>query len=419
MEDNLTKIKLPKQSTAKEPGELIISAKNVSKKFCRHLKRSMAYGIADLSKNLIGIKPEYGKLKKDEFWALDDINFELRKGEVLGLVGLNGCGKSTLLRVLTGIFPPDKGEIVIKGRVGALIAVGAGFHPHMTGRENVYLNGTILGMSRAEIDSKYEAIVEFAEIGEFIDSPVSTYSSGMRVRLGFAIAVQINPDVLLIDEVLAVGDASFRYKCTNELDKLLENTAVVYVSHNLAEVVRMCSKVMVMDKGKALYLDTDVPKGIDFYMKKLQPTECTISENGKADIHNVRIYTDENKEIDGILQVEYLSDLYFEVACSFATEVKNVEMHINIASRQMGAVAQTISNCCDFDIPNKGKRVTIKVKFPRIQFNSGRFSYSIKLINADSKEIIYIYRQVGEFQVVGYPMHISPMQVRAEWDYVE
>ena len=128
--------------------DVVVSVKNVSKKFCKHLRRSMAYGIADLSKNLIGIKPDSTELRKDEFWAVKDVSFELKRGEVLGLIGVNGSGKTTLLRLLSGIFPPDKGEISIKGRVGALIAVGAGFHPHMTGRENIYLNGTILGMNR-------------------------------------------------------------------------------------------------------------------------------------------------------------------------------------------------------------------------------------------------------------------------------
>ncbi|MBE9531297.1 MAG: ABC transporter ATP-binding protein, partial [Proteobacteria bacterium] len=194
-------------------GEVVISIKNLSKKFCTHLKRSMAYGIIDLSKNLVGIKPNTEELRRDEFWALDNMNFELKRGEVLGLIGLNGCGKTTLLRLLTGIFPPDKGEITIKGRVGALIAVGAGFHPHMTGRENIYLNGTILGMSAKELDACFDDIIEFAEIGDFIEAPVSTYSSGMRVRLGFAIAIHINPDILLIDEVLAVGDLNFSIKC--------------------------------------------------------------------------------------------------------------------------------------------------------------------------------------------------------------
>lgn len=419
MDNIITKIKLPKQSTASEPGETVVSVKNVSKKFCKKLKRSMAYGIIDLSKNLVGLKPDSNELRKDEFWAVDDVSFELRKGEVLGLIGLNGSGKTTLLRLLTGIFPPDKGEIMMKGRVGALIAVGAGFHPHMTGRENIYLNGTILGMSREEIDSKFQEIVDFAAIGDFLDAPVSTYSSGMRVRLGFAIAVNIKPDILLIDEVLAVGDASFRYKCINEIDRLMADTAVVYVSHNLPEVTRICSRILVIERGRAVFVGNNVTKGIEHFISSLQQMKATISENGKAKIHSVKVYTDKERDQSRVLEVDYLDDLYFKVEFSLIPEVKGAEMQISIGSRQMGAVAQVISNCCNFDIRNNNKRMTVRVKLPRIQFNAGIYYYTVKIINAANTELIYNYSWVGEFQVVGYPMHISPMQIAAEWTHVD
>jgi len=205
----------------------VVSVRNVSKKFCKSLRRSMYYGITELSKNMAGVKPESATLKKDEFWAIKNVSFELKKGEVLGIIGPNGSGKSTLLRLLTGIFPPDKGEIIIQGRVGALIAIGAGFHPHLTGLENIYLNGTILGMRRHEIDSKYKDIVEFSELEDFIKAPVSTYSSGMRVRLGFAIATAVKPDILIIDEILAVGDVGFRTKAMNRIREFTENSVVI------------------------------------------------------------------------------------------------------------------------------------------------------------------------------------------------
>ena len=160
-------------------GDVVVSVRDVSKKFCKKLKRSMIYGIIDLSHNMMGKHTDSTYLRKDEFWAIRNLSFELKRGDVLGLIGVNGSGKTTLLRLLAGIFPPDKGEIQIKGRVGALIAVGAGFHPHMTGRENIYLNGTILGMDRNEIDSKFQDIVDFAEIHDFLDAPISTYSSTM------------------------------------------------------------------------------------------------------------------------------------------------------------------------------------------------------------------------------------------------
>ena len=265
-------------------GEVVVSVTNVSKKFCKNLRRSMSYGIADLSKNFFGIKPDSTALRRDEFWAIEDISFELRKGEVIGIIGLNGSGKSTLLRVLAGILPPDNGEVKIKGRVGALIAVGAGFHPHMSGRENIFLNGTILGMSRREIRSRFNDIVDFAEIGDFLDAPVATYSSGMRVRLGFSIAVHVDPDITLIDEVLAVGDFNFRRKCSERINELRRHTATIFVSHNMRDVLSLCSETIVLNKGK-VYFKGDTQKSISSYLNlnknKDYPVDKTSSEDSK------------------------------------------------------------------------------------------------------------------------------------------
>src|SRR3989338_5925733 len=192
--------------------DLAIRVEGVSKKYCKSLKRSMLYGMADVARNLCGLRSPSGLLRPREFWAVDDVSFEVRRGESFGLIGPNGSGKTTLLKMLNGIFWPDKGKITTRGRVGALIAVGAGFHPLLTGRENIYINGAILGMNKREIDKKFDSIVEFADIGDFLDSPVKHYSSGMFVRLGFAIAIHCEPDILLLDEVLAVGAINFQKK---------------------------------------------------------------------------------------------------------------------------------------------------------------------------------------------------------------
>jgi lipopolysaccharide transport system ATP-binding protein len=265
-------------AAASLPDDVVVSVRSVSKKFCKHLRRSMAYGILDLSRNLLGIRTDASRLRKREFWALDDLSFELRRGEILGVIGPNGAGKSTLLRLLAGIFPPDKGEIAIRGRVGALIALGAGFHGYMTGRENIYLNGTILGMSRAEIRSRFNDIVDFAEIGDFIDAPVNTYSSGMRVRLGFAIATQSDPDVLLVDEVLAVGDTEFRLKSYNWMTEfMMRGKAVAFVSHNEAMIAKYCHRVLLLWGGRELFLG-DTGQALDFYHEALM--ERHIAQSG-------------------------------------------------------------------------------------------------------------------------------------------
>ena len=255
--------------TAQSDGDLenkvVLRVENLHKKFCHSLRHSMYYGVIDSVRSMLGAVYATDRLRKNEFWALEDICFELRKGEALGIIGANGSGKSTLLRLITGIFPPDKGRIAFKGRIGALIAVGAGFHPHMTGRENIYLNGTILGMTRREIDEKLDAIIDFADIGDFLEAPISTYSSGMRVRLGFAIAVHCEPDILLVDEVLSVGDLAFRNKSMRKMAELREKAnALIFISHNLELVRILCNTIIVVDKGKIVFKG-DTHKGIVHY----------------------------------------------------------------------------------------------------------------------------------------------------------
>ena len=213
----------------------------------------MIYGLRDMARNFVGMSSKSGKLRKKEFWAVDDVSFELKKGETLGIIGPNGSGKSTLLKMMNGIFWPDKGKITVNGRVGALIEVGAGFHPMLTGRENIYINGAILGMCKQEIESNFNRIVDFADIGDFLDTPVKNYSSGMFVRLGFSIAVHCNPNILLIDEILAVGDARFRSKAMERMWDISQNKGItiVLVSHNIIAVEGFCNKIIYMEQGKA------------------------------------------------------------------------------------------------------------------------------------------------------------------------
>jgi lipopolysaccharide transport system ATP-binding protein len=231
---------------------IAIQVKGVGKKFCKNLNRSMLYGAMDIIKNTFGVMPDSSFLRRDEFWAVNDVSFELKRGETVGIIGSNGSGKTTLLKMLNGIFMPDKGEIRVNGKVGALIQVGAGFHPMLSGRENIYVNGAILGMSKWEIKQKLDSIIEFADIGDFLDSPVKYYSSGMYVRLGFAIAIHCAPDILLIDEILAVGDIKFQSKCFSYMTKnvLQQGCAVVFVSHNRYAVQDLCDRVVYLNRGE-------------------------------------------------------------------------------------------------------------------------------------------------------------------------
>jgi lipopolysaccharide transport system ATP-binding protein len=240
--------------------DVLIRCENVGKKFCRDLKKSLWYGVKDSISELLGSSKcaatgqtsaaDTLVLRPGEFWANKDISFEVRRGECLGLIGRNGAGKTTLLKMLSGLIKPDCGRIEIRGRVGALIALGAGFNPILTGRENISVNASVLGMGRREIADKLEDIVEFSELGGSIDSPVRNYSSGMQVRLGFAAATVLDPDVLILDEVLAVGDAAFRYKCYRRMDDLRGRSAVIFVSHDMPSVARICSVAMLLRSGK-------------------------------------------------------------------------------------------------------------------------------------------------------------------------
>ncbi|MEA5573963.1 ABC transporter ATP-binding protein [Calothrix sp. UHCC 0171] len=245
------------QEIATKPQEnesdIVLSVSGVSKKFCRDLKRSLMYGVQDISSELLGLREKSDKLRKKEFWALDNVSFELRRGEAIGLVGKNGSGKSTLLRIIAGLIRPDAGSVEVNGRVAPLIALGAGFNPILTGRENIYANMSILGLSKKEIDERFDEVVEFAEIGDAIDAPVQSYSSGMAARLGFASAIHTNPEILLIDEVLAVGDSRFQAKCFRKLHELRQkNTAFILVSHNSHVILTICESAIFLKHGQVL-----------------------------------------------------------------------------------------------------------------------------------------------------------------------
>lgn len=258
---------------------IAISVEHLSKKFCRYLRKSMTYGIQDITKNFFRMSTKSDKLRKDEFWAVDDVSFEVRRGETLGLIGPNGSGKSTVLKMLNGIFLPDRGRIEMRGKAGALIEIGAGFHPMLTGRENIYVNGAILGMSKKELDKKFKDIVEFADIGDFLDTPVKNYSSGMLVRLGFAVAAHCEPDILLVDEVLAVGDMGFRAKCYNRIAELMRTCAVVFVSHNMPAIGRICSKCLVLNNGHTIFQGA-TEEAIQQYLSLFQEQEATTHSSG-------------------------------------------------------------------------------------------------------------------------------------------
>lgn len=240
--------------------DVLVRVENVSKRFCRSLKRSLWYGLQDLGSELGGHLHGGGaglpqssadmQLRPDEFWAVNDVSFELRQGECLGLIGRNGAGKTTLLRMLNGLLKPDSGIIEIKGTIGALIALGAGFNPILTGRENIYTSASVMGLTKKQITEKLEEIIDFSEIRDYIDTPVQAYSSGMQVRLGFAVATSLDSKIVLLDEVLAVGDMAFRNKCYNRLAAMKEQgSSFILVTHDSGAISQFCDNAIILKRG--------------------------------------------------------------------------------------------------------------------------------------------------------------------------
>ena len=250
------------------------------------------------------------KQTRDHIWALDDVSFSVNSGEVVGIIGPNGAGKSTLLKILSRITKPTSGCAVVRGRLGSLLEVGTGFHPELTGRDNIFLNGAMLGMRRQEIETCFDEIVAFADIAAFLDTPVKRYSSGMYVRLAFAVAAYLEPDILLVDEVLAVGDAEFQKKCLRRMESVVgQGRTVLFVSHNLAAVKTLCSRVLLLDSGN-LVADGPVDQVIDRYLKSARepssggiiPPDVVRSGTGEARFHRVEVLT---------LEGQPTSELYF------------------------------------------------------------------------------------------------------------
>ena len=258
----------------------LISIEHIGKKYNLGVKEhhfSLRDSIVDFFKNK--------KKNNTEFWALKDINFEVEKGETVGIIGRNGAGKSTLLKILSRITPPTEGRIEVRGCAAALLEVGTGFNPELTGRENIFLNGTIIGMSQKEIIEKFDKIVEFSEIGKFLDTPVKRYSSGMYVRLAFSIAAHLEPEILIVDEVLSVGDVGFRKKCFEFFQKLKEKgTAIIIVSHEIESIRKLCDRAMLLHEGKLVKIGKAKEVGNAYIYDNMTDEEKRIFDEEKERI---------------------------------------------------------------------------------------------------------------------------------------
>lgn len=359
--------------------EVILKFSGVSKKFCRKSSTSIYYGLKDIIKSFFGL--EICKdLRADEFWALSDVSFDLRRGECLGIVGANGAGKSTLLKIVSKLLIPEKGEVNVSGRVCSLLEVSSGFHPKLTGRENIYIRGQILGLSNQQINEQMDSIIEFSGIEDFIDSPIKSYSSGMNARLGFAIAAHVDADLLILDEVLAVGDMSFRMKCLQYLKSIKQDTAIILVSHNMQIISRICDEAFHLDNGQLIHRgEPDII--LDQYAKMIT------NKRIKAERQLTEIIS--RCDVNANTEVQVSDDYEIHLDLETSLDVKaivNVSIHRDDGLHCFGLLSEMIS--CQ---ANKANHITLNLS----QLSLMPAEYYINVI-------VFEHEMISKLAVINY-----------------
>ena len=357
--------------------DIVLEAKHLHKKF---KKGDLYTSLRDLVPALAKSAVKGGGLGKSEFWALKDVNFAVDRGEAFGIIGHNGAGKSTLLKHLCGILVPTSGELTVKGRLSALIEVGAGFHPDLTGRDNIYLNGTILGMTRAEIRSKFDAIVEFSELADFLDTPVKRYSSGMYARLGFAVAAHVEPDVLVVDEVLSVGDFVFQRKSVEKMRQVMKGgTTVVFVSHNLRAVADLCKRGMLLDHGTVAALGS-ATEVIKRYMER--GTEGAEQDDTK-DVYVSRVTLRDDAGADAV-QFDAGQRMVAEIEVTARRAAERLAVVIECRDEEMYEVFNTSTQRLGAETVDlaAGEKVTVKFAL-RLHLAPGTYHVGVYVYRYD------------------------------------
>ncbi len=380
-----------------------ISVENLSKKYTigeRQPYYALRDALAGVGRRLMSklSNLQSDKLKKNEFWALENINFDINPGEIVGIVGRNGAGKTTLLKIISQITPPSTGIIRLNGRVGSLLEVGTGFHPELTGRENIYLNGAILGMKRWEIKKKFDEIIEFAEIEKFLDTPVKHYSYGMYMRLAFSVAAHLEPEILLIDEVLAVGDYEFQKKCLGKMKNVAgEGRTVLFVSHNLGAISEICQKGLLIDQGKLIKfsgIQNIITQYTQINKQKLnteaiggsQKLNCQISHvsttDSKGNEKNVFDITDQI-----ILNIDY----------SIKTKISGLQLTATISSRTLDIMHSfDTDQVAGMAQRTPGKYLTRYI-IPSMFLKAG--TYSIRVTSGTPDKLIQDLKDIISFDV--------------------
>lgn len=355
----------------------ILEVDRVFKIYCRHLQRSLRYGVQDLLAQAIG-RHRQPKLRPGEFFALKNVSFRLQPGECLALLGANGAGKSTLLKMINGLIRPDRGAIRRRGRLNAMIELGAGFNPLLSGRENTYVNAALLGLSSREVQRQFESIVEFAELGSVIDDPVRTYSTGMRMRLGFAIATHTQPDLLLIDEVFAVGDVRFRMKCFEKIMQLRDSgISLIVVAHAIAQLQRISNRALVLDCQQVVY-DGPFDAGARLYETTLLQSDAATPV---ADpYHDARIESVELVSQPGNPSGWQTGDsLELEVAIRCQTPLDNACVRLYLKSPVAGILGGFANHASGYRCDLQPPITRFRVKLLRLPLLQGAYSIGVTL----------------------------------------
>ena len=426
-------------------GSVAVAVENLTKRYRigRHEARKDTLGAAVvdvLGRPLRGLAnlrklTSFGEDEGDDvIWALDGVSFQVKAGERVGIIGRNGAGKSTLLKVLSKITTPTSGTATMRGRVSSLLEVGTGFHPELTGRENVYLNGTILGMTRKEIELKFNEIVEFSGVSRFIDTPVKRYSTGMQVRLAFAVSAHLEPDVLIVDEVLAVGDAEFQRKCIGKMTEVAaEGRTVLFVSHNMSTIRRLCETAYHLDNGK-IVAHGPADEVVESYLRFSNDSDFSVDASGglewtfegdadkAVDIRAVRIVNNDAVPVSTV-------DNRYSIVTEVEFEVRSVEQGLDVYWILYGpdgshvCASQLTDQGRPSNLPDAPGRFKAKVTFPENLLNSGQYRLGIAIVDGmgekayDRKDIpLHVTNMLGFGETNGF-RRMGPLLMPLDWEF--
>ena len=392
----------------------LIKLEGVRKKFCADLKRGMWYASMDLIRHAIRIKPPSHKLRKEEFWAVDDINLEVYPGDRLGIIGLNGAGKTTLMRIIAGIYDSDAGNCNVNAKVVPMFAAASGMNPLFTGTENIYLKGAVFGMSRAQLDERMDAIVSFADLEDHIHAPFGTYSSGMRARLGFSIALHSDFDVLIVDEGLAVGDQKFRAKAFKALDALPDDKATISIAHNPNLLARVCDRIAVMQEGKLIFESREVSEAIDYYFDHYVSQKSGVesgASRGKL-ITSVAIDCPASRDTP---VVDHNGELRVKLEVNTDELPDDAQVAMQFYDRSRLQVAAVASKQANWFLKRGSGKVNITVTFNQFQLRPGIYWVSVALNRGAHFEVFEKLNFALKLQVLGDHRSEAPIQLMPNW----